>query len=201
MSKDFFVADFEFTHYTKPMGRPRGFFAEIIEIGAVKIDALSLEVVGKIKDFVHPHFYPKQAKEGMDFCMITEQDMKSAVEFGEMLEQINALYVPGQTYFVAWGGEDYKVVAEGCKRHKLENPVLAEDYLDLAAAYKLLKGDNYTTGLRKATEEQDVDTGGLWHTAYDDAANTGKLLLKLLDKGWKPEDYLDAVAAAESSSK
>lgn len=59
----------------------------------------------KIQNFVHPHFYPKQAKEGMDFCMITEKDMESAIEFGEMLEQIKALYVPGQTYFVAWGDE------------------------------------------------------------------------------------------------
>lgn len=111
-----------------------------------------------------------------------------------MLEQIKVLYVPGQTYFVAWGDEDYKVVAEGCRRHKLENPVLPEDYLDLAAAYKLLKGDTYTTGLKKATEEQNVDTGGLWHTAYDDAANTGKLLVKLLADGWKPEAYWAAAA-------
>ena len=101
MSRDFFVADFEFTQYTKRMGRPRGFFSEIIEIGAVKIDGISLAVTGKIQNFVHPHFYPKQAKEGMDFCMITEKDMESAIEFGEMLEQIKALYVPGQTYFVA----------------------------------------------------------------------------------------------------
>ena len=91
MSRDFFVADFEFTQYTKRMGRPRGFFSEIIEIGAVKIDGISLAVTGKIQNFVHPHFYPKQAKEGMDFCMITEKDMESAIEFGEMLEQIKAL--------------------------------------------------------------------------------------------------------------
>lgn len=62
------------------------------------------------------------------------------------------------------------------------------------AAYKLLKGDTYTTGLKKATEEQNVDTGGLWHTAYDDAANTGKLLVKLLADGWKPEAYRDEAA-------
>ena len=198
MSKDFLVADFEFTQYTKRMGRPRGLFSEIIEIGAVKIDGTELVVTGSIQNFVRPHFYPKQAKEGMDFCMITEQDMKQAIEFSEMLAKMSALYVPGQTYFVAWGEEDYKVVAEGCKRHKLDNPLLLEDYLDLAAAYKLMKGDSYTTGLRKATEEQNVDTGGLWHTAYDDAANTGKLLVKLLANGWKPEDYFAAVAELQN---
>ena len=98
---------------------------------------------------------------------------------------------------MAWGNEAYKVVAEGCRRHKLENPVLEEDYLDLAAAYKLMKGDSYTTGLKKATEEQNVDTGGLWHTAYDDAANTGKLLVKLLKGGWTPEAYFAAAAELE----
>ena len=83
----------------------------------MKIDGTELVVTGSIQHFVRPHFYPKQAKEGMDFCMITEQDMKQAIEFSEMLAKMSALYVPGQTYFVAWGEEDYKVVAEGCKRH------------------------------------------------------------------------------------
>ncbi len=197
MMKDFLVVDFEFTQYNKPMGRPRGFFSEIIEIGAVKIDGSLLKTVGEIKNFVRPHFYPKQAKEGMEFCMITEKDMQSAIEFSEMLEKIKFLYTPKQTYFVAWGDADYKVIAEGCRRHKLENPILAEDCLDLASAYKLMKSDNYTTGLRKATEEQDVDTGGIWHTAYDDAANTGKLLIKLLTDGWNPEEYFSALAVIE----
>ena len=69
--------------------------------------------------------------------------------------------------------------------------MLYEDYLDLAEAYKVMKGDSYTTGLKKATEEQEVATGGLWHTAYDDAANTGKLLTKLIQGGWSVEQYLE----------
>ena len=34
----FLIVDFEFTKYTKPVGRPNGFFPEIIEIGAVKFE-------------------------------------------------------------------------------------------------------------------------------------------------------------------
>lgn len=195
MSKDFLVVDFEFTQYNKPVGRPRGFFSEIIEIGAVKIDGDTKKTTGHIQHFVKPHFYPNHAKESMTFCMITEQDMKSAIGFPDMLEILRAFYVPGKTYFVAWGDADYQVLEEGCQRHALNNPVLAEDYLDLAAAYKLMKGDALTTGLRKATEEQNIETGGLWHTAHDDAANTGKLLVKMLADNWKPEDY-DSSAAA-----
>ena len=186
--KNYLLVDFEFTTYTRPVGRPGGFFSEIIEVGAVKLDA-DLKEVGGLQAFVKPHFYPKQAKESMDFCMITEKDMKKGIEFPEMVKRLAALYEAGNTYFVAWGTEDYKVVDIGCQRHKIDNPFQKEDYLDLAEAYKLLKGDNYTTGLKKATEEQQVDTAGLWHTAYDDANNTGKLLVKLLEQGWSVESY------------
>jgi sporulation inhibitor KapD len=192
MNRDLFVVDFEFTHYTKPVGKPRGYFSEIIEIGVVKLSGETLEEIGKISEYVKPHFYPNQAKEGMDFSMISENDMKSGIEFAEMLEKIREQYVPHETFFVTWGEADFLVLDEGCKRHGLENPILFEDCLDMAAWYKWEMNDVYTTGLRKATEEQEIDTGLLWHTACDDAANTGKLLIKLLNDGWDPDEFLNS---------
>jgi len=195
----FLVVDFEFTKYTKPVGRPNGFFPEIIEIGAVRYDEQGNET-GSLQNFVKPHFYPKQAKEGMEFCMITEQDMKSAIPFPEMVARLSALYVPGETYFVAWGGEDYKVLDTGCQRHKIANPIQFSDYLDLALAYRLMKGDGYTTGLKKAGEELETHSEGLWHTAYDDAANTGKILFKLFEKGWSLEKFAADQAEAKEQA-
>ena len=58
MRGDFLVIDLEFTLYTKPTGRPRAFFSEIIEIGAVRIDSGTREVTGSIQDFVKPQFFP-----------------------------------------------------------------------------------------------------------------------------------------------
>ena len=190
MPRDYLVVDFEFTQYTKPVGRPRGFFSEIIEIGAVKISGETLELIGQISNYVNPHFYPRQAGEVMEFSMISENDLQSAVEFGEMIESIRGLYVPHMTLFAAWGDADYKVLDEGCRRHGLENPVLYEDYLDMAAWYKWEMGDNYTTGLRKAVEEQCLDSDMFWHTASQDAANTGALLVKLIKDGWNADDFL-----------
>ncbi len=91
MRRDFLITDFEFTQYSKPVGRPRGFFSEIIEIGAVKIDGTTMESTGHIQQFVKPHFYPRHAKESLDFCMITEQDMKTAIEFADMLGMIRSI--------------------------------------------------------------------------------------------------------------
>jgi len=191
MDKDFFVVDFEFTQYTKPIGKPRAFFSEVIEIGAVLISTDTKEIIGHIEDFVKPHFFPNHAAESMEFCMITESDMENAIEFGDMLQQIETLYVPGKTYFVAWGDADYSVIAQSCERHELPNPILPEDYLDLAAAYKMYKGDAKTPGLSKAIEELSINADGYGHTAYDDAVNTGKVLLKLIENGWKPSGATD----------
>ena len=188
---NYLVVDFEFTFYKRPVGRPRAFFAEIIEIGAVKLDE-NLNECGKLQNFVKPHFFPKHAKDAMDFCMITDADMKKAITFPAMLEKMSAMYEVGNTLFVAWGDSDYKVLAEGCSRHKLENPVLQADYLDLAEAYKLWRGEENTPGLKTAIIEMEVTADGLAHTAFDDAYNTGKVLAKMLEKGWTYEAYLNA---------
>ena len=188
---NYLVVDFEFTFYKRPVGRPRAFFAEIIEIGAVKLDE-NLNECGKLQNFVKPHFFPKHAKDAMDFCMITDADMKKAITFPAMLEKISTMYEAGNTLFVAWGDSDYKVLAEGCSRHKLENPVLQADYLDLAEAYKLWRGEENTPGLKTAIIEMEVTADGLAHTAFDDAYNTGKVLAKMLEKGWTYEAYLNA---------
>ena len=187
---NYLVVDFEFTFYKRSVGRPRAFFAEIIEIGAVKLDE-SLKECGKLQNFVKPHFFPKHAKDAMDFCMITDADMKKAITFPAMLEKMSAMYEAGNTLFVAWGDSDYKVLAEGCSRHKLENPVLQADYLDLAEAYKLWRGEENTPGLKTAIIEMEVTADGLAHTAFDDAYNTGKVLAKMLEKGWTYEAYLN----------
>ena len=188
---NYLVVDFEFTFYKRPVGRPRAFFAEIIEIGAVKLDE-NLNECGKLQNFVKPHFFPKHAKDAMDFCMITDADMKKAITFPAMLEKMSAMYEAGNTLFVAWGDSDYKVLDEGCSRHKLENPVLQADYLDLAEAYKLWHGEENTPGLKTAITEMEVTADGLAHTAFDDAYNTGKVLAKMLEKGWTYEAYLSA---------
>ena len=189
MMRDYLVVDLEFTHYTKPVGRPRGFFSEVLEIGAVLIDGNTHEVTGHIEDFVKPQFFPKQALEAMEFCMITQADMENAIDFIDMLEQIKSLYIPGKTYFVAWGDADYNVIDRGCAQYDVPNPILKEDYLDLAVAYKKLKNSRRTLGLRETAEELGVAGDGYWHTAYDDAYNTGLVLLKIIEGGWRPEDY------------
>lgn len=198
---DYLVIDFEFTFYKKPFGRPRTFFSEIIEIGAIKLEGESLKECGKVQDFVKPQFFPKQAVDAMNFCMITPNDMKKAITFPKMIEKLAELYVPGETYFVTWGDCDYKVLETCCEKYKVKNPIQREDCLDLADAYKLMKGEENTPGLKASATELGVVADGLWHTAFDDACNTGKVLAKLIELGWSPEAYFKAKSEALEAAR
>lgn len=184
----FIVVDFEFTYYNKPVGKPNGFFPEIIEIGAVKYNGETS--ITKLQSFVKPHFYPKQANAAMEFCMITLEDMEKGVEFCDMLKMLSDMYIPGETYFVTWGNDDYKVLSQGCYRHKIINPIREEDCLDLAIAYKNMAGMKRTPGLKKTIEALGMTFDGLCHTAFDDAYNTGRILQKMIDMGWDPQIYM-----------
>ena len=188
---NYLVVDFEFTFYKRPVGRPQAFFPEIIEVGAVKLDE-NLKEYGKLQNFVKPHFFPNHAKDAMDFCMITEKDIKKGITFSVMLEKLTDMYEADKTLFVAWGDSDYKVLAQGCERHKLDNPIREDDYLDLAEAYKFWTGTENTPSLKTAIMEMECVADGLAHTAFDDAYNTGKVLAKMLEKGWTYEAYLRA---------
>ena len=91
------MVDFEFTNYNRPVGRPSAYFSEIIEIGAVLLDGDSFRELARYQSFVKPRFFPKQAKDSMDFCMITEKDMKKAAEFPDMVQKMAEMYKAGET--------------------------------------------------------------------------------------------------------
>ena len=52
-----------------------------------------------------------------------------------------------------------------------------------------------------SSSECIVNADGLWHTALDDASNTGKILVKLIELGWSPEAYFDAKAEAAEAAR
>lgn len=189
----YLIVDFEFTFYKKKIGRPQGFFPEIIEVGAVKISDNDLNSSAKLQAFVKPHFYPKQAIEAMDFCMISPADMKKALPFSTMLNKLASMYDSENTYFVTWGGNDFQVLDECCRKHQMNNPITKSSVIDISEAHRLWVHNANTLSLKAAAESLNISMDGIWHTAYDDADNTSKILCTLLKAGWTPELFFKSV--------
>ena len=58
------------------------------------------------------------------------------------------------------------------------------------SSYKKMVGMKRDPGLKATVEALGMTFDGIWHTAFDDALNTGKILHKMIDMGWEPQQYM-----------
>ncbi len=185
---DFLVMDFEFTTHKSWVGKPRAFFPEIIEVGAVLTAAPEFSLERTYQSFVKPRFFPRLTQECKDIAMIQQTDVDGGIDLEEMIASLHRMYKPGKTFFVAWGEADRQVLQEECRRYKIDYPFVVEDYLDLAVAYRDFYQLPRRRSLKDAITEQNIESHGFWHMAINDAANTAKLLQHLLQAGWRWEE-------------
>ena len=180
------VADFEFTVHDSGPGRPRAFFPEVIEAGALQLlppDYLETPV---IQTFVRPQYFPKIKPECYNITMIQQKDVDGGIGFTELLSRLTAVYMPGRTWLACWGDSDQKVIDNACRRYKIPCPFDWADYLDLAFEYKTFYGRDRSIGLQQAVEETGIERYGMSHLAMDDAVNAARVLLHMARAGWKP---------------
>ena len=180
------VADFEFTVHDSGPGRPRAFFPEVIEAGALQLlppDYLETPV---IQTFVRPQYFPKIKPECYNITMIQQKDVDGGIGFTELLSRLTAVYMPGRTWLACWGDSDQKVIDNACRRYKIPCPFNWADYLDLAFEYKTFYGRDRSIGLQQAVEETGIERYGMSHLAMDDAVNAARVLLHMARAGWKP---------------
>jgi 3'-5' exoribonuclease 1 len=73
------------------------------------------------------------------------------------------------------------MIKDECLRHDLDHLFLPT-CINLKAQYARMQKLNKEVGLVKALEFLDIDFEGSHHRALDDAYNTTKLFLRLLDR-------------------
>ncbi|MDR3562220.1 MAG: exonuclease domain-containing protein [Negativicutes bacterium] len=185
-NREFLVVDFEFTTFDRPVGRPRAFFSEILECGAVLAQPPDFLPQEKFQTFVQPRFFPKLAGDSQQFAMITQADLDGGMAFEDMVTKLAGFYRSGVTFIAAWGDADWEVLDTACSRYKVINPFRFEDYVDIAKEYRTLYRHERTPSLKFALEEQSLQPDGFLHTALEDARGTAKLITLMLAAGWRP---------------
>ena len=180
------VADFEFTVHDVGPGKPRAFFPEVIEAGAVKLLPPVYTEIPVIQTFVKPHYFPKIKQECTNITMIQQKDVDGGIGFAELLARMAEAYVPGSTWLACWGDSDQKVLTQACQRYKIPCPFDWSDYLDLALEYKLFHRRERSIGLQQAVVETGVERYGMSHLAMDDAVNAARVMVHMLGAGWEP---------------
>ena len=149
---------------------------EIIEFGAVMVDAASLAVVSAFESFVHPVRHPRLTPFCTQLTSITQADVDAAPTFAEVLAQLKPwLYQHPDLVFCSWGDYDRHQLQQDCDFHRLPNPIGAP-HLNVKRLFSERQGLKKKLGLNEAVARAGLRFEGTHHRGIDDARNIARLL-------------------------
>jgi inhibitor of KinA sporulation pathway (predicted exonuclease) len=148
--------------------------SDIIDIGAVKIEAASMKVVDTFSSFVKPN--ASISRHTTKLTGITKDDVKGAERFPQVLARFRK-FVGEDVMFVTWGKEDYAFMEADCRKYGLSFPMKQRFDLQrfIFNAYEEVFPQQ--PNLKLATEQLGLIWEGEQHRALSDAINTANLLM------------------------
>lgn len=149
---------------------------ETIEIGAVRIDTHSLQVVDEFSCLIRPVIHPKLSQFCIELTGIKQAELDVAAHFSEVFANfINWLPDGAEYIFATWGAYDLVQLNIDCASHGM--PAFSPSTtLNLKIAFKETRNLKKKVGLKRALEIVNLSYEGSHHRALDDAKNTAKLL-------------------------
>jgi len=146
---------------------------EIIEIGAVKIDKKTYEIIDTFQTFVQPVLNPLLTQYCTNLTSIKSSDVNNADLFKEAYPKF-IQWANNPSHFIGWGQYDYNQIKQDCERWSL-HPFSPGKYLNGKILYKKYTGHK-GRGLRKAVRKFNLQFEGTPHRAISDATMTAKVL-------------------------
>ena len=182
---DFHVfLDFEMNPIPRQFKRERGVVrSEIIEIGAVKLDA-AYETIDRYSAFVRPEYAPITSRI-TQLTGITDETVADAPLLAEALERFGAWIGTAKTRIYSWSESDIRQVVGECRLKGLELPEgLTHRWMDFQRVYTRLVGLSQSNplSLKNAIGAAETTFDGEAHRAVQDAENSASLLV-LVKKG------------------
>lgn len=155
---------------------------EIIEIGAVLLEATSLEIVSSFETFVRPVRHPKLTPFCTELTTITQAQVDGAPGYKEALNRFQNWFRPfGPSHFCSWGEYDRHQFQRDCQRHHVGYPFLSK-HLNLKTAYSEALGLSRKFGMAEAMQRINLPLEGTLHRGIDDARNMARIVQTLLGK-------------------
>ena len=153
---------------------------EIIEIGAVMVNAQTLIVESEFQSFVRPILHPQLT----DFCQqltsIAQLDVDNAPLFPKALRQFQDWVYPfGDYLFCSWGDYDKNQFKQDCALHKVGYP-FPSGHLNLKKAFAATLQLKKKLGLAQALDLLKLPLEGTHHRGIDDARNMARIVQKVM---------------------
>ncbi len=174
----FIVYDLEATCWA---GRPPGMIQEVIEIGAYKIDEYG-QAIDKFSRFVKPQAHPVLSLFCKQLTGISQVDINKSREFPAVIEDfLDWVDIDSDYVLCSWGDFDRKIFVQNCEMHRIDSD-WANRHINLKKQYYRLRHFSKPVGLQKALRKEGFEFDGEPHRGIDDAFNTAKIFMRLLDR-------------------
>ncbi|MCR6480854.1 exonuclease domain-containing protein [Variovorax sp. ZS18.2.2] len=149
---------------------------EIIEIGAVMVDARSFEIEDEFQIFVRPVRHPKLTTFCIALTSISQRDVELAPSFKDAVAEFKHwLYRYTGFVFCSWGDYDLKQLRQDCDFHKVPYPISAP-HVNVKRVLTEKQGLAKKPGLGDAIRLAGLTFSGTHHRGIDDARNITRLL-------------------------
>lgn len=176
--------------------KAHGYFNEIIEIGAVKLDD-GLTVTGRFHAVIKPVVSKKLSEIVTNLTSITDQELEEGTTFARAVSRLRRWIGDGETVLLTWSTTDLLVLMENCRFFYGEQTIpFMQSYLDLQAYAQRRMGADMSQqmGLSRACEALGIsEEGADLHRALDDSLLTAQILRRV----YEPVSFSAQVSAAD----
>lgn len=188
----FIVMDLEWNNtYAK---KANGYINEIIEIGAVKLDA-DLEMVDTFSCIIRSQIGKKLRGTVKRLTQLTNADISSGMPFTKAFSVFRKWIGNDDTVIFTWGDGDIRVLLDNFKYlNGIKVIPFLKKYCDLQKTFQKINGNTkgQQTGLLAAAEYLGIDPEMyIHHRALGDSMLTADILKKIYSMGIIESDILD----------
>ncbi len=149
---------------------------EIIEIGAVLVDATTLTAGAEFQTFIKPVRHRTLTPFCTELTTITQADVDRAPRFPQALAALGVFLRGKDAVFCSWGGYDKNQFRRDAQFHRIKQLPLGERHINLKEAFSRRLGESRQYGTGQALRRAGLSFTGTHHRAIDDARNIARLL-------------------------
>ncbi len=173
--------------------KAHGYFNEIIEVGAVKVDE-QMRIVDEFRAAIKPVVSKKLSNIVTDLTNITAEELEDGTTFMGMMRQLTRWMGKEPSVVLTWSTTDLLVLMENCRYFtgRQEIPFL-KNYMDFQVYAQQRMGVDISQqlGLARAGEMLGIPEDDMsLHRALDDSKLTAAILQKVYDKDTFAETIL-----------
>ncbi|MCB9528694.1 MAG: 3'-5' exonuclease [bacterium] len=149
--------------------------AEIIEIGAVLVDAATLAETTAFQSYVRPVRRPRLTPFCTALTTITQAQVDAAPLYLDALAALrHAITAAPRPVFCSWGSFDERLFQAESARREVPHPF--EGHWNLKSAFSARARTRRRYGLKAALDRAGLTFEGTHHRGLDDARNVARLL-------------------------